>query len=39
MDKGLVAVNVIGTTVGHNTGSKLLGNVTFNNSLTHILPQ
>jgi hypothetical protein len=38
MDKGLVAVNVIDITVSHNMGSKLLDNVTFNISLTHILP-
>jgi len=34
MDNGVVIDNVIDTTISHNTGSKRLGNVTFNNSHT-----
>jgi len=34
MDKGVVIDNIIDFTTSHNTGSKLLNNVTFNNSHT-----
>jgi hypothetical protein len=34
MDNGVATDNVIDTTKGHNTGSKLPDNVTFNNSYT-----
>ena len=34
MDNGVVIANVTDTTISHNTGSKRLGKVTFNNSNT-----
>jgi len=34
MDNGVVTDDVIDTTISHNMGSKLLDNVTFNNSHT-----
>jgi len=34
MDNEVATDNVIDTTISHNTGSKLLDNVTFNNSHT-----
>jgi hypothetical protein len=34
MDNGVVIDNVIDTTISHNTGIKLLDNVTFNNRHT-----
>jgi hypothetical protein len=34
MDNGIVTDNLTDTSVGHNTGRKLLDNVTFTNSHT-----
>jgi len=34
MDNGVVTDNITDTSIGHNTGSKLLDNVTFTNSHT-----